>query len=279
MNNNSCAPSHSKYKYTCFDKNALVNIAKAYNSKNINNDIINIKLAKKRLYEEINKRFDKICSDEKCWLVKTNNHQFEKKFFKPSKPCHWYNNPNAWLSSSDIREVMTQYEDLHKHFQFIGVFPIDFADKDSFGNCIADELCNIDIKKFTNSKKKTFGAIFNLDKHNESGSHWVALYFSLDKSNPNYGIFYYDSNANDIPKQIHKFMKYIKNNIKDKTFKFKKNTIRHQYKNTECGVYSMHFILECLNNKKVDSIYKNKIYDDDIAKFRDVYFKPNNVCS
>jgi hypothetical protein len=272
-----CSPSYSKYKYTCFNKKALVNIAISYNNKN--NNTISTNQDKKKLYEDINNKFHQICNDERCWLVKTNQYHLEKKYFKPSKPCNWQHNPNTWLNSTDIENVMIQYQDAFQKFNFMGVFPIDFNEKDSVGNCISNELCNIDIKKFTNSKKKSFGAIFNLDRHNEPGSHWVALFMCFDKSNPNYGVFYYDSVANDIPPQVLKFMKYIKHSVKDKNFKFKKNTIRHQYKNTECGMYSIHFILECLNNKKVDLIYKTKINDDEMTKFRDIYFKPNDTCS
>jgi hypothetical protein len=42
-----CSPSHN-YKYTCFDKKALVNIANTYN--NLNNDFIDTKLRKDVLY-------------------------------------------------------------------------------------------------------------------------------------------------------------------------------------------------------------------------------------
>jgi hypothetical protein len=283
---NYCSPSNTKYKYTCFSKNALINISNKYNLHHPNNPI-NIKASKKNIYDELQNRFKSICDDEHCWLKQTDNLSVEKKYFIPTKPCEWYKNPNTWLNSLDIENVIKQYQELYNDFHFLGIFPIDFQEKNSLGQCISQELCNLDINKFIKSKQTKLGAVFNLDKHNEPGSHWVALYICLDETNSNFGVHYYDSVANPIPKEIKKFMLHIKKYITTKNkstknslkFKLKQNIYQHQYKNTECGVYSMHFLLECLKDTKSDIIYKTIIKDDEIAKFRDIYFKPNKSCS
>jgi hypothetical protein len=274
-----CSPSNTKYKYTCFSKNALINISNKYNLHHPNN-IINTKVSKKTLYIELQNKFKSICDDEQCWLKHTDNLSFEKKYFIPTKPCEWYKNPNTWLNSLDIENVIKQYQELYQDFNFLGIFPIDFQEKNSLGQCISKELCNLNINKF---KQKKIGAVFNLDKHNEPGSHWVALYICLDKNNPNFGVHYYDSVANPTPKEIKKFMLHIKKNMQknvlSRKFKLKQNIYQHQYKSTECGIYSMHFLLECLKDINTDIIYKTVIKDDEIAKFRDIYFKPNKSCS
>ena len=110
------------------------------------------------------------------------------------------------------------------------------------------------------------GIVFNLDEHWQSGSHWVALYCNLEKSQ----IFFFDSYGKRPEKRIRDLVKKIsrwchnkhnckvtcsisdnsesymrknsKNNIEDK-LNVEYNRNRHQYKNSECGVYSLNFIM------------------------------------
>lgn len=53
------------------------------------------------------------------------------------------------------------------------------------------------------------------------------------------------------------------------------NYIRFQYKNSECGVYSMHFITEFLEGKTFKEIINNVIDDDNMNKKRDFFYRPN----
>ena len=67
----------------------------------------------------------------------------------------------------------------------------------------------------------------------------------------------------------------VRNNKKD-TFKNKVevdyNHNRHQYKNSECGVYSMNFIIRLLNGESFKNITENKTLDDPMNRCRDKYF-------
>ena len=63
-------------------------------------------------------------------------------------------------------------------------------------------------------------------------------------------------------------LKDIKNNI-EKKLKIEYNRNRHQYKNSECGVYSLNFILRLLNGDSFEKITKNKVLDDEINDCRD----------
>ena len=51
------------------------------------------------------------------------------------------------------------------------------------------------------------------------------------------------------------------------------NQNRHQYKNSECGVYSLNFILRLLNGNTFDEITQTKVLDEEINECRDVYFR------
>lgn len=277
---NQCSSSNNSYSYTCFSKKSLLNIAKNYNNLH-KNDLINLALSKKKLHSILKTKFNNICNDndEKCWSKQSNIN-----IYRPDKPCQWTKNPTQWLNSSDIEKVMIQYQIANKDFKYVGTFPIDFESKTSLGNCISNEMCNINIEKIYKSKINKLGFVFNLDKHNQSGSHWVALYISLDSNSSNFGAYYYDSVANTIPLQIKKFMIHVKKsiqNITTKKFVLVKNKKRHQYKNTECGMFSIHFLINCLKNTdtKIDSIYNMNINDEYVEKFRNIYFKPNLTCT
>ena len=51
------------------------------------------------------------------------------------------------------------------------------------------------------------------------------------------------------------------------------NKIRHQFKNSECGVYSMNFIIRLLHGESFDNIVENVTKDKDMNTCRQVYFR------
>ena len=52
------------------------------------------------------------------------------------------------------------------------------------------------------------------------------------------------------------------------------NDFQHQFMDTECGVYSIYFILSILKGDSFENISKNKIDDTNMNKNRELYFKP-----
>jgi hypothetical protein len=167
---------------------------------------------------------------------------------------------------------MNQYEKKYKCFEFIGPSPIDYDTQVMYGECVWDELCKFDLKEQIKKGKTKIGIIFNLDPHYKGGSHWVSLFMNIKKGT----IFYFDSAGDDIPKQITKFVNNVIDQGKknDIFFVFDKNyPVEHQYGNTECGVYSLYFIVHMLEDKITGHYLKTHILKDSyIEKFRDIYF-------
>ena len=270
-----CSPSHHKYskKGTCFSQHELDEIRKEINEIE-KKDIISKRAPKK----QIDMYFKNVCKDnEYCWLEHLS-YQTRRKLeiaFRPKKPNSWYSNPRTWLSNYDIDKVMAQYELLYTDFKFLGVHPLDFATKEN-GYCIGKNMCTFDIRNL--GKKKQFALVINLDYHNESGSHWVAIYCSLYPRKPNFGIYFYDSTGNPPLKEIEKFMSIIKENVirdfKPSTaskFHVEYNRTQHQFKNTECGMFCMVFLTQCLKNIEFNDIGNRMKNDDDINKIRDIF--------
>lgn len=288
-----CAPSKKYDKGSCFTIDQLKKMSDSYNNfvdeEQIIGDKIIISNNKKELIRQLTDRLEDKCSDQICWL--------KQKFIKVLKDKDILNNtfrPQGpmgrleWLSTTHINDVMQQYETKYPDFKFYGAVPMDFDDLPFLG------IKNLDFDKVYETKKK-LGFVFNLDEHWKSGSHWISLYTDLEKGQ----IYFFDSygkrpekRVRDLVKRIARWcnekhncknvcetdnsdsymMKSKKNKIENK-LKIEYNRNRHQYKNSECGVYSLNFILRLLNGHSFNEISKNKVLDDDITKCRDVYFR------
>lgn len=91
-------------------------------------------------------------------------------------------------------------------------------------------------------------------------------------------IFFFDSVGDKPPMEIIKLADRIKEqgaNLNDKIdFTFDTNEgIEHQYGNTECGIYSLFFIVHMLEDKMTEHYLKTHILKDEyMNKFRRVYF-------
>jgi hypothetical protein len=202
--------------------------------------------------------------------------------FRPSTPASWKKDDREWLNTYDILNGMRQYEDKYKSFKFIGAHPIDFASRFSDGTCVsAKDMCDFNAKNLLSKNYSQIAAIFNLDKHDEPGSHWVSLYIGLKPSLPNFGCFYIDSNASEIPEEINALMITVQKQMREiysakdmKKFAMKQSHKRFQYKNTECGMFSMFFIIQFLKKKTFSQIMKMKVDDDMVHTFRKVLYNP-----
>ena len=76
--------------------------------------------------------------------------------FAPKSPDKWKKNPNEWLSSLDIIQVMNQYEKKYKGFKFFGAVPMDFASLKQL------EIANVDYNKLYENGIRKLGIVFNL---------------------------------------------------------------------------------------------------------------------
>ena len=259
-----CSPirekSYEKH-HTCFSKRQLIHIAKELKIPYSNRNKI-------ELWNNINEKMLKYCGskDEICWINNVSTIDTEKSH-RPKPPTHF----NNWLSNIDILNVMKQYEDKYSSFKFLGVLPIDFNSKVSpfSSKCISDELCAIDFKKF---KQYQFGVIFNLDKHNEPGSHWVCAYINTKQKHKNYGFYFFDSSGDSMPTEINDFAQYTNENIEDESFKIHANSIRKQYSTTECGMFCLFFIVKLLKGSTYHELINSKFADKDMIQLRKKMF-------
>lgn len=211
MNLEYCSPNNINNKISCFTEESLIIIAKQYNEKYPDDKIIiSNKIDKEKFWKELIDKINKKtnCDNDLCILdLNFINKKKISDDFRPLRPTSWKNNKNTWLSTTDINNVLEQYETKHPDFKYIGAVPIDFDKKLMFGMCVVDELCKLNIKNlYFKGGIRKLSIVFNLDPHDKPGSHWVSLYVDLI----NGGIYYFDSYGHPPVKEICKLMERIR---------------------------------------------------------------------
>lgn len=273
-----CSPRTKKTKrdYTCLSDEALMKLKNLWNARHPDAKIKTTD--SKEIWKTLNAKLKDVCNKESCWLKqKFTQGKLDKELsdsFAPKSPEEWKKNPNEWLSSTDILKVMKQYEKTYKCFDFMGPSPIDYDTIEMYGECVWEELCKFNLSDQIKSGKTKIGVIFNTDKHDKPGEHWVSLFINIKKGK----IFYFDSAGDKAKPEITKLVKTITEQGKKLSppinFVFDQNhPVQHQYGGTECGIYSLYFIVHMLEDK-INSYYlKNHILKDKyMEKFRKVYF-------
>lgn len=202
-------------------------------------------------------------------IDETKKRELIKQYLRHKQPDEWKEDPDKWLNSLDITNVMNQYEEAYPEFEFMGPYPIDFAAPEPYnksGKCLIEEMCEIKTTVALQNGTKYIGIIYNLDPHFKSGSHWVATFIDLIK----HKTYYFDSYGMEPPEQIKKFMKWL--TTQDNEMKLFYNGRRFQYQNSECGMYSMFFIIRMLMGDDFQAFSRKAPPDSFMLDLRDWLF-------
>jgi hypothetical protein len=296
-----CAPGVKFLGGSCITIPLLEDMIRIYNSENSSDkidvkNIINMKETNPITYKKnlVNILTEKMknysCKSQTCWLSLpffkklsdlNKTKQLHKYTFKPIGP----KNSHEWLNTFNINDIFRQYEIVYPDFKFMGAHPRDFDKLPSTG------IPSIDFEKLLKQGIYRIGFIFNLDTHDESGSHWVSLFTDLMKKQ----IYYIDSVGEPPLKEFVDLMDRIKNFLEEneaveycsymKTkvdecnkpvkheIDIRYNKKQHQRGNSECGVYAVSFILRLLDGESFDEMTKKRVSDEEIQLCRLSYFR------
>ena len=298
----NCSPvvDDLKIKDSCYTPKILITIRDAYNKDHPSAEDHIAESDPEKLWAILNARFVQ-CKKEDCWLNQIKDAQLRKRIdryiFAPDKPYEWRKNPNEWLSNYDIMNVLEQYEEKYKHFEFIGPTPIDFDKVQSGNTCVYNDLCRFKLSEQIAAGKTKIAIVFNLSPHTSSGSHWVSMFIDTKER----VIFFFDSAGDKIPKEVKALVDRIQAELqsphlgaksesphlgaKGRPYTFYENhPHEHQFGNTECGVYSLFFIITMLTGRtelhrgkmnmkqKLYLFKRGKIRDKYVEKYRNIYF-------
>ena len=248
------------------DPEEIENLRVVYNKENSNKtpipkgDITSV-------WKELQKRFHEKCETgrSECIVV----HMIKKS----NAPSEWEKKPDEWLSSIDIESVEKQYMNVFPKYYFVGCIPIDFDKKSETGKCVVSTLCSLKIKELYDKGYDKIGIVFNTDVSTGPGQHWIALFADLNPEYEYARITYFDSYAHSPEPEIQRLMKRWKQQwdetkIHNKPTELSYNKTRHQYQDSECGMYSIYFHLSCIVGLPMDK----RIPDDVMRSFRGMLF-------
>ena len=271
ISESKCSPGSKGSKKTCFSLESLKKIARELNKSLKGRNKIKLGQPKAKLWDGIRVVLSNKCNkDETCWLKHNKvkhiaDSEMRHHTFKPEMPEEWKHDKYAWLSTVDILKVMKQAEKAYPDFKFMGPVPSDCP---TSINC---ELSNLDPYSLKKRGINKIGIVYNLDVSTGPGTHWTAVFITLPKKQ----IDYFDSygakpqkNIRDFIKQL--VMKYQKNNEKPTIIYGDR---RHQYGGSECGMYSMYFILKRLTGTSMYQFNKNKITDKRMNDLRKLLYR------
>jgi len=264
----SCSPSRrrkggSQEIQSCFTYQSLARIARRYNEQNEQNKI--------KLYRNRNQLWKAIrtkipdCDNERCWIrsrfLETKDKKTLLEDFKPPIPL----GQHTWLNTQDINQVLAGYERIFPAFKFLKTHPIDFQD------VYPKKFNPLNVTALRKAGKKMAAMVLNLDKSDEPGSHWVAVVLDLE----NRVFEYFDSYGDVPPVEVKRFYQQLNKRSRN-GWKFKVNKTVHQQKDSECGVYSIHFVVRRVSGTPFKKASEEVIRDAKMNQNRREYFDPHN---
>lgn len=193
---------------------------------------------------------------------------------KPKAPDSWLVNPEEWLSSDDIEHVESQFMKLFPKYYYVGTFPIDFDSRSETGKCLVTSLCSLDLKALYAKGYTQIGIIFNTDVSSGPGKHWVAIFCDIGPEFEYPRITYFDSYSKKPEKEIQILMKrwrdqWAGSGVHSKPMVTSYNKTRHQYQDSECGMYCVYFHFCCLLGIPMET----QVPDAVVRGFRGMLFR------
>jgi hypothetical protein len=229
---------------------------------------------------------------------KTNFIEKNKKYLKKLSNSREFDIFMVAIKELDkFKKILEQFNDQFKSPKYdeelIKFIKGKFKD---FVNDIYNEVKEIVEKKYP---IKRIAIVPNMDEHWKGGSHWVAIFANLENGN----MYFYDSYGTRPETRLREFFKLVaewkyendknkKLNIPEKEYLTKDNknkneieqiydirysAIRSQYKYSECGVYSISFILRLLHGTSFDKIISQAVPDDLVNTCREFNFNNQDI--
>ena len=178
---------------------------------------------------------------------------------------------SGYVSEADTKQSMSDYigDFDGSGRKKAGLYDVQIDDAmkaypDYLGSFAIDELDSL-VKKIKNGR---WGAIINLSKRADGGSHWVSL-FGDGRPEGSLSIEYYDSFGDEAPQEVIDELPRIVKAMKAPGYlKFKENLIQKQdVKSSNCGYFAMSFLIDRFRGKPFSDCSG---YDDHLKGERNI---------
>lgn len=242
-----CSP-HIKHNKGVCSSSESIEIMKQWLNIDINDPKKIVELAKEKTD----------CNSESCLYKKMNlSPEDLKERFNPQGP---YNSTN-WLNNTNIDQVLEKYTYKFPHFKCVQYQMIDFKKMNT-------ELNNVNWQDLLNKKVESFACIVNTDVSTGPGQHWVALFIDFQQ----FTVEYFDSAGQDPQPEILEFLIETSSELSNLSKKKWKDIcvtkLQHQLENTECGVYSLFYIICRLHDIPYRFFEHTRVPDEEMEAFR-----------
>ena len=218
------------------------------------------------VWKEVQKRLKEDCKTGRAECI------ISHLLRRPAGPKSWNVNPEEWITSDEIELIEKQFEKLFSGYKHVGTFPIDFDKHTKTGECLVSALCSMDLRDLYKKGYRQLGMIFNTDVSTGPGEHWIAMFCDISPELEFPRMTYFDSYAHKPEKQFQVLMRRWKKQWDEtglqKPMKLTYNGTRHQYEDSECGMYSVYFHYCCLMGIPMDK----RIPDEVVRGLRGVLF-------
>jgi hypothetical protein len=109
-----------------------------------------------------------------------------------------------------------------------------------------------------------------MDPSNKGGSHWVASFTDI----PAHRSYYFDSYGMKALPQVARFMRAL--TLQDPKMKLQYNARRFQFRESECGVYCIYFIIRMLEGADFVKFCRSDPRDSDMLLLRQYIYSKTN---
>ena len=220
------------------------------------------------VWKEVKKRLHEDCKAGRAECI------ISHLLRRPAGPKSWNVNPEEWITSDEIDALERKFEKVFSGYKHVGTFPIDFDKHTKTGQCLVSTLCSMDLRDLYKNGYHQLGLIFNTDVSTGPGEHWIAIFCDIRPELEFPRMTYFDSYAHKPEKEYQVLMRRWKKqwdltNIHKKPMKLTYNGTRHQYEDSECGMYSVYFHYCCLMGIPMDK----RIPDEVVRGLRGVLFR------
>ena len=255
-----------------FDEQEIKRLCEVYNREHPRETPINCDKSAEDVWRELQSRLGSKCKTGRAECIVSSLLR------RPRAPKEWSLNREEWLSSDDIDAVEKNYVDVFADYAYVGTVPMDFDLKDETRKCLVSTLCSLKLPDMVKKGKERIGIVVNTDPHDGPGQHWVAVFCDVRSELEYPRVTYFDSYAKTPEPEIKALMKrwaeqWDATGVHKNPMKLTFNKTRHQYKDSECGMYCLYFHYACLMNLPMNE----RIPDDVINAFRNLLFRMPSV--
>lgn len=266
-----CSPNRLEADGTCFTKDEIICIFRAFKSMfslSEWSDADVEKKTKKVLWKDLNNALKEFVDLKGAsWLM---NPEFIERVqqicpalaeaicFYALRPAFTGNPEKQWLNEMDLNVIMAQYADYIPTLHYEGTFTAD-----SFLDQLTMEAPNTLFFRSASNRHRVWSMIINTAWAEVGGEHWVAVCQTY-----NGPLEYFDPEGDDIATSLDPTIRWMAS-----TSGIRRNTLRHQYDEYMCGPYSCFFICNRAQCVKFDKFNTHPIDYSVISDFRRLSFQ------